>query len=205
MDIGTGIFAGGAVVAGAALFIATKSKWNWRRGLVRGFLAIVCAIPIMWFSSWAWTMYSERPLKQSELWNLKIGESLQDVRFKKGAPNDEKNPESGLSYTYSTKGSLGTVRFKDGKVRAVILYGAQGDSNNYELQGIRIGDASKQVIGRFGEDAVISSSKDGLKRIYAFPKYQVFFGMDTDKVEIFGIYDPSLPLPVGFTDEEGNK
>ncbi len=203
MNIGTGLFAGGAIIAMVALFVAAKDRWNWRTVAMRGLAVAVCAIAIGWLSEWAWTWYSERPFKQSELWGVKLGDPLQDVRFKKGLPTEERNPETGLSYIYKlSESALASVRFKNEKVRGVILYGVQSDSPYRELQGIRFGDTSKQITDRFGDSALITSSKDGLTRLYAFPDSQIFFGLSTDKVEIFGIYDPSYPLPVGVTDRD---
>lgn len=119
---------------------------------------------------------------------------------KRGLPTEEKNPETGLSYVYKLNElAVASVRFENEKVRGVILYRVKNDSLHHELQGIRFGNTSKQITDRFGGGALITLSKDGLTRLYAFPDYQIFFGLGTDKVEVFGIYDPSYPVPIGVT------
>lgn len=173
--------------------------------VVRSLAMLVCLAATSWLLQWAWTQYEERPVRQSELWGVKIGDSSQEIRFKKGKPQQEENPDTGLEYTYITKDFGSIVRFKNQKVRAVILYNTPKGFEYSDLQGIQVGDTSEKIIARFGDSPLISNSKDDLKRIYAYPKYQVFFGLDTNKVEIFGIYDPLYPLPVGFEDPDEKK
>ncbi|PUE09505.1 hypothetical protein B9Z51_11670 [Limnohabitans sp. T6-5] len=201
MGTGTGLFAVGAAIAIVALIVATRSKWNWRKFAVPSLAIFVGVFAIGGASIWAWDWYSNRPTKQSELWDVKIGDTVKDVRFKRGIPAKEDVPESGLSYDYVADEMNATVRFKNEKVRGVILHGANVNSVHF-LQGIGIGGHSKEITERFGSDVVITSSRSGLKRLYAYPQYQIFFGLGTDKVEIFGIYDPTYPVPIKFAEDE---
>lgn len=103
-------------------------------------------------------------------------------------------------YTYGNDGDGPLIiRFTNGKVRAV--YGLSGKHSWTNIQEINFGDSADTIIEKFGSKYEIQQSKDGLSRIYAFPKFHVFFGLGTNKVEVMGIYDPRFPVPLAPKDE----
>jgi hypothetical protein len=66
----------------------------------------------------------------------------------------------------------------------------------FNVQGVDFGDSADVITRKFGTDAKMTSSKDGVRRVYAYPQYHVMFGLYTNKVQLIGIFDPAAPVPI---------
>lgn len=204
MTVGAGIFAGATVIAIVALFIATKDRWNWRKIILWPLLSLVGLAIAGGLGIWAWNIYEGRPKVQTTFGAVTLGESMDEVRFKKGAlelvdsKKERMDSEKGKDPTYHLSVDSGPsyrIRFRDGKVLAIYAFTTEKDYST-NIQGIYFDASAEQIIEKFGHGAEIQRSVDGVRRSYAYPKYHVFFGLGTNKVQVMGIYDGAGPGPL---------
>jgi len=86
MELGTGIFLSAIFLGAVALFIATKDRWNWKKILLWPLGVIVGLLVVGWAAAYVYDQYEARPKKVDELWGIKLGASVADVKFSKGEP-----------------------------------------------------------------------------------------------------------------------
>ena len=106
-----------------------------------------------------------------------------------------------MYYDYVSDEQATHIAFKDGKVRGLYILSTKEKMPDFDLQGIQFGATSAQLMERFGTDAKVIISKDGLRRKYAYPQYQIFFGLTHDKIEVIGAYNNSFDVPLEFSAE----
>ena len=85
MTIGSSIFFGSLMVAMAILYVATKDRWNWKKVIKRALLIPVAVLLIIGALIWIYSEIQDRPTKQREFQGIKLGDSKENVLFKKGA------------------------------------------------------------------------------------------------------------------------
>jgi hypothetical protein len=89
MSIGDGIFAGAALLACVALYIAAKDRWNWKK-LILWPLGIIVVLGSA-VAGWVWIRdyYDQRAQVQTQFWDIALGDTVNDLRFKKGPPKPD--------------------------------------------------------------------------------------------------------------------
>lgn len=203
MSIGTAIFLSALMLAMVGLYAATKGRWNWQR-LMKWLIGVPAAmIVIGGLGVWGYITYENRPTPQNEFGSVKVGESMSDVRFKKGEPS-KKHSDDLWQYndgsTDQPEEAVYVVHFMDGKVRSVRYFARGSKIYNPYLQGFTIGSSYDEVIEKLGPPSNISTSKKGLSRILSFQKYRTAYGFEQAKIEALGVYDPKHG-PLRFSEE----
>src|SRR5262249_52338413 len=83
------------------------------------------------------------------------------------------------------------VGFKNGTVW-LIEYFAPNRGYGPRIQGTDIGDSLKKITQKFGLSSSVSESNDELSRVFSFKDYHVFFTMKENRVETYGVFDPTI-------------
>ena len=210
MSTGTAIFLSALMIGVVILYRSTKDQWNWKKGIKRGFAAVIGLVVVLtsWYMIYEWN--SKRPRKHDSYMGIALRITEDEVLFLKGKPNKDSEPDFWVydlpeSSSNNKDGAWIAIRFKNKKIRIVeaVPYGNPGRWQ-YNLDQVSIGDSSEEVVKKFGQDYTISASEDGLNRIYSFPKFQIFFALAANRVENLGIYDPTGG-PVRFEKEKQNS
>lgn len=198
MEIGTGIFLSAIFLGTVALYVATKDRWNWKKILLWP-LAIVLGLSVIGGAGvYINGQLEERPRKEHRLWGIQLGASIAEVKFAKGEPSQQ--GADIWAYLQGERGADGIyfVRFKDGKVRAVMYRGPA--HNAPSIQRISPYSSPERLVEKFGQPSYVSRSKDELRRLYSFEKYNVVFDLEKDGIVGLGVYDSSTG-PLKFSDE----
>lgn len=199
MEIGTGIFLSAIFLGTVALYVATKDRWNWKKILLWP-LAIVLSLSVIGGAGiYINDQLEDRPRKEHELWGIQLGASIADVKFAKGEPSQHKDADT-WAYLKGERDADGVhvVKFKDGKVRAIVYYGPAHGAPS--IQRISQYSSPERLAEKFGQPSYVSHSKDGLRRLYSFEKYNVVFDLEKDGIIALGVYDSSTG-PLKFSDE----
>lgn len=204
MSVGTGIFLGAVVIALVALFLKTKDRWRWKRiGLVGG--ALLVGLPLLaigWiYASESW---ERRPRPQQELWNVRLGDSEADVKFKKGKPSNAVGLDDPTLWVYAMNDAGETlpevkqdqvvsdvynVRFKNHRVRYVQK--VVGDLPDFpNLGGVTRFSSIDEIIAALGQPSTVSRSTDETERIYSFARYNVGFEFSRGSMSRVALFDP---------------
>jgi hypothetical protein len=183
MDVGTGIFLGLFTIAVVILYLKTRERWNWRKIVLRPVIALVVVGGLGTVAFSAFDKYQQRPKLITEFFGLKLTDSLDDVKFKRGLSKSIK--EDYWSYDLAEGGML-TVKFKGSKITSLFFTGDCSLCDN--LNGVHMGSAYADVIERLGEPSFVSTSDDGLMRILSFKKTNQMFIFAEGKVIGHGIY-----------------
>jgi hypothetical protein len=206
MNLGTSIFLSSVVLAIAAIFIATKDRWNWKK-IILWPLTIVILIAIVVY---AYNTIEPRPKKETSFWEVPLGAREADVKFLKGEPI-KKDGDTWSYITYDSGGSqweyMYGVQFKDGKVYLIYYtvspnyrYGGPG------IQGINIHYSWTKISEKYGEPSRVSTSEDELSRVYSFNKYGIAFEMKAGGVVGYGVFDTTVvPEGVGFASQKSGS
>ena len=88
MSIGTGIFLSSLVIAMLLLFLRTRDRWNWKRFAIRSTAVLGAVFLVGGGLIYSYSLWQSRPKKQDEFWDVKLGDTEQDVIFKKGVATD---------------------------------------------------------------------------------------------------------------------
>lgn len=200
MSLGTAIFLSSVVLAITLLFAVTKDRWNWRRVSV-WLIAIGVAIPLLSIGGlFVYSWYEGRPTPQAVFWDISIGATQSDVKFLKGEPVSV--DEDGI-WRYDVGSdfkSVYSIRFNDGHVRQVTFLSNEKLFGPY-LLGITSGSSYQEIIDRLGQPSNVSVSSDDLRRWLSYPKYNVAFGLQENRVQAYAIYDTKLG-PIRFKEEK---
>jgi hypothetical protein len=89
MTIGSAVFFGSLIIAVAILYAATKDRWNWKKLIKRAILIPVVAALIIGILVWIYIEIQDRPFKQTEFDGIKLGDSREEILFKKGNPDGD--------------------------------------------------------------------------------------------------------------------
>lgn len=205
MSVGDSIFLSAVLLAIVGLYAATKDRWNWRR-IAKWLVGVpIVLIVFAGFGLWGYKIYEDRPTPQIEFGSIRLGESMAEVRFRKGEPS-KKIDDNVWQYddVSSTKAdeAMYVVMFKNGKVRSVRYFGSK--IYNPYLLGFTKGSHYDEVIAKLGAPTHTSTSKNGLRRLLSFEKYKVVYGFEQAKVEVYGVYDPTEG-PLRFADEANDS
>lgn len=197
MSLGTGIFLSALFLGVVVLFIATKDRWNWKRGFK--WLASACvaiflvAIVLFNFEDLQGAFIRSLPAKPHEsLWGLKLGMPESDVRFLKGDPVEDKNTKSKTDegVLFYRGDNWGAQRWwimldEKHKVHSVIFMGSMSAHDG--IQGIKIGASVEDVTKKFGQPADVQTSENALSRTYRYPQYNLLFRFTRGKVDSYAL------------------
>jgi len=196
MNLGLAIFLSSLFLGVIFLFHSTKDRWNWKKiikftSIVLLSLSIIFSAYYIFFLS-SNTISYHKPIKATEFWEIKLGDSKEYVKFLKGNPNEIDSLKSVWIYTkkhYYRVEYYYKVVFNNGIVTSIVYMG-----NSYALNLLGryfIGYNLQSIKDYLGEPTDVSSTNDGLKRVYSFSTYNVVFYLKKNKVFAFGIYNPS--------------
>jgi hypothetical protein len=125
--------------------------------------------------------------------NIKIGESQDDVLWKRPGSTESKNyGESYLSVYTTTTNELLYFNKRKKSLEAVGLY-CNSEYSGFEILGVKCSDSGESVIGQLGEPKHRSCLRDentGDKngsRIYLYPEKNVAIWLDFNAVKIIFI------------------
>lgn len=202
MDVGTGIFLSGVLIAIVALYIATRDRWNWMKIVLwpSGVLLVLGT------SFYLYSLIPAKPKIEKSFWEITLGASESDVLFAKGAPTT-KNTHHWLYRFNDDNGNwkyVYHVNFEDGKVWAIAYFAASSLDWHEQIQGINVGDSENSVRDKFGIPSPLVSSDDGLRRIYHYRDYNVVFELAQNKITGLGIYSPDI-APKGLKFNTGEE
>jgi hypothetical protein len=191
MSLGLSIFLSSLLLGVVAIFIATKDRWNWKKIILWPFAGLI----LLATGFWLYNTIEQRPKVQAELWDIPLRATKSDVKFLKGAPSAPQNAGTEDNWEYRFENSGGgwnyiyRVMYEDGKVWSVQYLASSETAFGPGIQGIYVGDSLEKITQKFGSPSNVSSSKDELKRLFSFIKYQLAFELKEDRVISYGIFD----------------
>ena len=201
MTLGEGIFLSTLVLSLTALFIVTKDRWKWKKILLWPTAILVGIAALAGGGVYVTSLIPMKPKVEEIFWGITLNASKADLKFMKGEPT--KTEDDG--WTYETKKEYGNdwsvyrISFRDNKIRYV-LYSGSNWLDSPALQEIRLNDSSQKVHSKFGEPSHTAISDDQLRRIYSYDNYHVFFMLERDQVQAYGIFNPAFE-PLQFSKE----
>lgn len=194
MSLGVSIFLSSTILAIIVLFIATKDRWNWVKILLwplGGLLAMAVAF-------WGYQTIQNRPRPETEFWGIRLGATKSDVKFLKGVPTQAYDNDQKWAYIFKDSSGQNDqyvylVQFKGDRVW-VVGYISHPTAGSFGpgVHGIYIGDSLEEVVETFGKDYHMETDKDGLRRLFSFEYYRLFFELEKNRVQSYGLYDPEL-------------
>jgi hypothetical protein len=193
MTIGTGIFLSALFIGFVALVIGTRDKWKWGRIIARAVIGVAALTALASAGFYAHHRYTERPVKEMELWGIRIGDTESDVLFKKGKPKhtgpDSWVYEGGPFLEYA-------VLLNYHRVFAVMAVPTSSDINEYTflpaIQGVDRHWSVERVVEKFGPPSETKISEDEMTRVLSFRKYNVAFMFEKNTVLAVMVFDGFL-------------
>jgi hypothetical protein len=142
---------------------------------------------------------NEKPKEVNQFSDIKLGMTTSDVKFIKGKPDNKDSLNQKWEYIYkefySSKEYLNIV-FRNDSVISVIYISSVKYSDSPELLNHQfIGYNLQSIIDYLGIQSDVSTSNDGLTRIYVYEKYHCIFLLQKNTVYGYGIYDPNYSTP----------
>lgn len=213
MTTGEGIFWGAAVVGLIVLYVATKDRWRWKR--IMKWAGAILLIPVAGVGGWlGWENWvNSQPRLEFSLYDISIGQSMDDVLYKKGKPDSEKSncspakPEckSDAIWTYQKDDLTYIVSFEQSEVEWIAAN--TGFGNRHALPTFRgmsnyWGQAETEEL--YGPPTNVSINADKTQRLVTFTKYGVFFTFEKDEVVGVGVLSPTSK-GLAFTEEAPAK
>jgi hypothetical protein len=193
MELGTGIFLAAVVLGLVLLFGQTKDKWNWKKIILIPVCLYVLGVGGIILYDKASDEYKNRVVKQTEFLGIALGDSISDVKFKKGEP-------AKLDWTASRKDLMAysdesgdpdfILRFQDSNVR--IIYNFNKCRWCDRIFGLGFGSSYKEIEEKLGEPSSVSISNNELSRRIFYEKWNVFFTLQKSKVVNYGVYNSKL-------------
>jgi hypothetical protein len=169
MSLALGIFLAALILAAVILFSATKDRWNWRKILLWGFTSIIATIAVIALVFWRQSL----PRAENELFGVSLGDSVSDVKFRKGKPSSEVFGYI-WTYPYSVGGAYCFVEFYQNAVDQIFLFPVSRDLP-FSFQGISFGSSLKDIGRVFGTPSRVDESDDDMYRLVSFSDYNIAF------------------------------
>lgn len=135
--------------------------------------------------------FTRNEIPENELWRLKVGDNVSDVKFKRGKPNncvyDDKmgidycsyienfKPISFLKFKGNILQEVGVIEGRDEKFRS--LWGKDFENFQREFSGF----------------SSYSSNRSGEKRIYCNPKRHIAVGFENNKITYVSVFMNECP------------
>jgi hypothetical protein len=213
MTTGEGIFWGAVVVGLIGLYVATKDRWKWQR--IIKWVGVVLLVPVLGVAGYVgWSTWVEsQPRVELALYGITIGDSMDDVMYKKGKPDREEKdcpkdkPDcvDAALWTYTKDDLTYIVSFEKSRVLWVAANANFG--SRYALPSFRgmsnyWGQAEVEKL--YGPPTNVSVNTHKTQRLVSFVKYGVFFTFEKDEVVGVGVMSP-FGKGLAFTDEASPK
>ncbi len=202
MQTGTALFFGLLLVAIVILYHSTKDRWNWKKMAKKSLLIPIGLIGLgllIWLYNTVEEKIENRAKKQTELQDILLGDSKNDVIFKKGNPDKGSDQDSLKDlFIYPSYNSFVIALFKEEKVSTIDYQCKSEDSykecpSYFSLNGISFKESFKDVEEKLGKPSSIKCShEDKTFRIYSYKKYQTEYAIDKDGVFSISIFDSNL-------------
>jgi hypothetical protein len=132
----------------------------------------------------------------TSLWELSLGASEADVKFVKGEPTD-KAEGHWIYWQDESKTEAYIVGFRDMRLRYVQYIGPMYSAPR--IKGLNTYGTLQETEAVFGKASNVSTSKDGLMRLYSFDRFNVVVEFGKGRIRGFGIYDSSTS-PLKYVD-----
>lgn len=192
MTVGTGLFLSAIFLGLIALFIATKDRWKWKK-IIFWSLGVVGLLVVSLLGLIAYENRPSPPEKLADFWELTLGMTPNEVRFRKGEPTSVRNegPDAEWHFAYDEgyTNYFYRVGFNNGKVRYVFFLGPSYKSPS--VGGVNIGNSQEELFEALGKPSAISNSNDSLRRLAHFDSYHLVVNLELNRVVGFGIYNPA--------------
>lgn len=205
MELGTGIFLSAVFLGIVALFIATKDRWNWKKILLWPSSVLLALAVIGGAGLYLNEKYESRPRKVTELWDISLTDTANDIKFKKGEPN-ERSKTDGLWMAYKPYETLDgsyVIYFEDGsQIRSIVYFGPM--YNGPRIPSVGHYDSPEELNSKLGQPSFISRSKNELKRILSYDKYNIVAQFEAGKLSAVGIYNPEFG-PMRYEEEASTE
>lgn len=207
MSLGFGVFLGLFFVGLVILYtknrdvVSMKKILKWL-GIIFGSLVVLFVLIYLGF--YMKDRYDSRPQIISELRNVKLGESIQDTKFRVGElKKDKKSTDANSGYVLPSDGyydftndKYSTVKIINDKV-ASIEYFCESENYFLPINGISCGTRGDVILEKFGKDVEVfclinpevEYDKD-LVRAYAVKKYQIRYFLGQNEVVGFKVAKP---------------
>ena len=205
MQTGTALFFGLTMIAFAIIFAATKDRWKFKK-IGKIILIILCIVIVIYILAWVYVFIENkiinRPIKQTELEGISLGDSKDDVIFKKGNPDsfeEEKDLRSGaMEYHLYDSDLLATI--ENNKVKSVLYkcedgasYGTGSCPYYFKINGVSFKDSFEVIEKKLGKPSQIKCSPvDKTFRVYTYYEYQTEYVINKDGVLGVIIFDSNL-------------
>lgn len=190
MNIGTVIFLAALIF----LYLHTRDRWSWKKILKRLFLGIVTISSLIGICVLGVNYYQKKPKVITQLKEIELGITTEDVIFTQGAPNEKSTIKSDDDLLRVINYGNTRVFLKENKVYIVEYFCKTNDrysNTDYtELNGIRCGDDAAKIIDKFGNNIETLNHKDDpLLRDYKSTKHNSGYTLVTNKVRAMYIKD----------------
>ena len=170
------------------LYLRKKEGWDWDK-IVLFFSVTVIVIAICAsIGIFIAVKMSARPNIQTSFWETNLDSSRPTIEFIKGPPIAVTD-EGYWIYTSKIRGGseIYFLQFMDDELWLVGylkggLYGGPG------IQGFKQGSRIDDIAEYFGKPSQMIDIKSNLSKLYLYDKYNVFFGVEGNKVSFYGAY-----------------
>lgn len=197
MELGTGIFLSSILISFVLLFTATKDRWNWRK--IFGYPLL--ALALIGLIGGAYYYFEEMvPKPVTGVRGVELGMTYNDVVFNKGKPNEETKDDDDGDIILRFEGMQVTIDGVADKVSNIWVFGE--DCWQVAVANVSACDDAQDLVAEFGQPSYMASSDDGIRRVYAFAKYNLSFALRSNKVEIISVFEPSATRVAGMSIEE---
>jgi outer membrane protein assembly factor BamE (lipoprotein component of BamABCDE complex) len=139
---------------------------------------VVVAVGVWW---------QNRPRAERELSGISLGDSVSDVKFKKGKPESEVFDYI-WAYPNSAEGAYCFVEFYNNAVDRIFLFPGRGDSF-LSFHGVRFKSNLKEITGAFGKPSLLNESTDNMWRLVSYAPYNVAFFLYQDSTLGIAVFD----------------
>lgn len=179
-----------------------ENTTRWSLGLLLGLVIIAVA------GFYLVEAIQSAPSTQSTYWDIPLTARKADVRQLKGKPSktylsDDKSEEI-WEYRIGQDEPVYRLKFRNDEVRWIICSGVD-QLGCPDIQDLNRNSDVNAVLGKFGKPSNAVSSIDALRQTISYEDYNVMFGLQENKVNVLGIYNPKYGSPIGYIYAEQSK
>jgi hypothetical protein len=214
VSLGLGILLSALLIAFVTLFLVTRHEWNWRLILRRLTLVAIGAVPLALLVYY----FLSRPESPHEYWNVVLEAPKADVRVIKGQPSEGGTTDVWIYYQRcafvscfpaqrDSANAFYQVGFVNGRVHYIQFSGPPGGGEHVLIRRRSGGYFLNLWAGccfepslptLLGAPTLVSTSSDGLTRLYSYDRYNIFVAVKENFVYALGIFDPAKgPFQLG--------
>lgn len=194
MEIGTAIFLSALALSMALIVVFTRDRVRWGRILGIGFAAVVALSVVGGGVLYVVNSYEYQRDTVSELDGTKLGDSEQDILFKRGAYTERcviDGNKNFVSYWYDDKttGKTAVVDLRDGLVQRIFLANELGYDSPDPI-AVYNGDSEDRIREKWGKEDFIQVQKDPSVRYYVYRRYKLNLILADNRAVGVGVFNP---------------